>query len=583
MALKLWRHPNCESMQSLQYNGSKINNMPKGIFCGKGKGKKLRTFLKESSNKDLREFTGKFFCALKKSNPVREERKVSAEDEILDVMARLLVGDEKCAAIAISGHEILLATNEPIHIDDSLKYQKSFKVLAKYPGRYVLEFTDTLEYAKLGQPTITIPRSSKPVIYQFFAADQEFRVIEGNPNIEFSYREFGVEGGAICVRAELKKDAVNFNLLCALPINEEIPILNQHCTPLNPLRRRTMQLIRNLALIAHSILTKPDMEKEIHDYFEQHNKWASFLGNSLSYELAQMKEYREYIDPYSFSVSDESNSMNDMFRFYEWLNADYQRYRHETRQVTSVVSISEWLDYIAANIQTEIIPAPAFIKRSFDKFIEMAKKYLVALVRIENFVTSDAKKRGKLAQILVDERLFEEGIAFVKVIDGITGVHAEMRLLEHHLQNHPDTRNYYGITMLCCALCTHTMKQFQVVDYRGSHTTLFGGWGLGQFLEQPKYLKVFLGEELWSNYEKLREQTCQLPGDKQDEEDSCEKTIAVLEIIPAVSGINFKEAFEELHIPEEYLLPQPVGESLYPHDVDDAEEAVSKLDGITLR
>jgi hypothetical protein len=339
-----------------------------------------------------------------------------------------------------------------------------------------------------------------------------------------------------------------------------------------------MQLIQNLALIAHSILTKPDMEKEVHDYLELHNEWASFLGNSLSHELARLKEYKEHIDPYAFSAPDEPNAMNDMLRFYEWLIENYKDYRQKTRQATSVVSIRGWMDYIAANITKENIPAPTFIKNAPDKFIELARKYFVALVRVESFVASDAKKRGRLAQILVDECLFEEGIAFVKVIDGIAGVHAEMRLLEHHLQNHPDTRNYYGITMLCCALCTHTMKQFQVADYRGSHATLFGGWVLGQFLEQPKYLKVFLGEELWNSHEKLREQTCQLPGDKQDEENSCEKTIAVLEIIPAVSGINSKEAFEELHIPEEYLLPQPVGESLYPHDVDDAEEVESKPD-----
>lgn len=566
--------------------------MPKGIFCGKGKGKKLKAFLKQESNTDLRGFTENFFCALKKSNPAREEHEVSAEEEILDVIARLLVGDETCAAIAISGQELLLATNESKHIDDCLVYQRAYRILqrktagvrpqSRFSGAirsiglsYTLEFTDTIEHRSSVQPLVAISKKSGPVQYQLNFTDQIFQIVKGNPEIKFSHDELGIPCRAgdmpICFPVKLKQNAVDFNALCNDPLKKDLAMFRPQCVYLNPLRRRAAKLIRLLALIAHSILTRPEMEGEVHDYLEQHNEWAQFLRDSLSYELARLREYKEYIDPYSFPAPGEPNAMNDMLRFYEWLAADYQRYRKETGQVTSVVSISRWIEYVAANIEKDIIPAPTFIKVNPCNFIKLAREYFTRLVRVENFIAIDAKKKGKLARILVDERLFEKGMACLRVVDGIDKVHAEMRLLEYHLQHHPDTRNYYGITMLCCALCTHTMKQFNVADYRGSHATLFAGWGLGEFLEQQKYLKIFLGE-LWSDYERLKGRTCRLSDDKPDEEDSHEKTAVVLEIIPAVSGINSREAFEELHISEEYLLPQPMGESLYPHDSDDSEE-----------
>lgn len=134
--------------------------------------------LKENEDSALFDFTTDLFRELHLLNPDRHEKLVTPEQKTLDTLARLLVGDEICSAIALSRDHILIATNKATHQDDYLTYRGAFKALEKqYGSRYVLQFKYTLKYCEPTQLPRVITKESEPVIYQYHAATNEFKAI----------------------------------------------------------------------------------------------------------------------------------------------------------------------------------------------------------------------------------------------------------------------------------------------------------------------------------------------------------------------------------------------------------------------
>jgi hypothetical protein len=96
-----------------------------GSLTGRG----LLSILQEPGNQDLLDFTTRFAARLRDANPNRvahsgmpsagsDEQFVSQGDRRLDAMARLLEGDEVCAAVAFDRGKLLVATNNNGHSMD---------------------------------------------------------------------------------------------------------------------------------------------------------------------------------------------------------------------------------------------------------------------------------------------------------------------------------------------------------------------------------------------------------------------------------------------------------------------------------
>ncbi len=538
-------------------------------------GKQLISFFEKQKSKAdnrLLGFTVKLFEALKAANPGRQEKIVTAEQKILDTLARLLVGDETCTAIAISGDRLLLATNKHSHIDDHITYQSSFEVLEKYPGiRYVLRFKGVIKYSDRSGLVRTINEKSDPVIYQLYAAEQTFKVIQGDPVIRFTQDEHKIpfphnNSMTISIPISLKQEAQIFNIVDHCELNKEYELFQEIPLELDPLKRRATKLIMNIAAIAHSILTRPDMEGDVLEYMEKNKNWIQFLNDSLSYEVATRSVYKGYIDPYNSSDQGDPG-MHAMLQFYEWLVEDYQQFKWKFNERTSVKSIQAWFRLISENIQNDSVPAPHFIKQNPIQFLERASMYFRDLVLVEDFVANDARRNGKLSMLLVRESLFKRSVT-IQVIDGIPEQHAEIRLLEQHLLRNRTTDGYYGITMLYCALCNFTMRNLNVANFRGTHGTLYPKWVLIDIIKQS-FLQQFLGDVLYRDQQAFADSDiCYHPDAKPIPKNSKKQSEVALMLFSAIGFINNLRAFNQLGIDQQLLLPGLAGLDLYPEEKD---------------
>ena len=101
-------------------------------------------------------------------------------------------------------------------------------------------------------------------------------------------------------------------------------------------------------------------------------------------------------------------------------------------------------------------------------------------------------------------------------------VHAEMRLLSHHLREKHGKPRYIGLSKLCCAHCGLAMSSFEIKN-RGIHGQAYD-WPLPDFLGESKaHLKVYLGEENFKIYEKLNQKGRRQALDFVKTKESCDR------------------------------------------------------------
>ncbi len=543
-------------------------------------GKQIKKLVQEDSS--LLEFTGKLLQLLKEANPNRIEHEVTEDKKSLDALARLLVGNEVCSAIAISGKNLLLATNRNLHLDERMTTTRNVKILFRDSQRYVLEFFDTLIYKKPTTPPVTTTKSSGPVTYQQVVRDQNFVIREGDPNIKFSQTEHNIkfpynEDVTICLNMSLNQSVKDFETFDDLALNIEGPFLPPKPVDINPLRRRARKLMRNLGLIAHSILTRPSIEREVGVFIDSNKEWSIFLHDSLSHEMSTWNSYKTHINPLDF----RDPGMKSMLNFYEYLVENYQVFKKEHGFKTSIDSIQLWCKYVRANIKN-MPETPGFIKDDPKDFLDRGLKYFVDLVRVEKFVEKDAKENGALSRALVQENILNETTCLYVVDGALDDQHAEMRLLEYHIA-HNSSSDYFGITKLCCGFCTLTMKQFKLADHRGSHATLFGNWILAEEFKKPEPLKRLLGDDLYEIYLRLDSETIHLPHQKKTE--STKKSDVALIILESLASINSIKSLQDFGLEEYFMLPSsgsmyPSEEILDPVEMEDTPSIAEYLQDV---
>ncbi|MFI4938048.1 MAG: nucleic acid/nucleotide deaminase domain-containing protein [Candidatus Berkiellales bacterium] len=556
-------------------------------------GKQIVNFLVEVDDKNnkkhpgLLNFVKEFFKKLKAVNPGRVESAVTREQEILDALARLLVGDEVCSAIAISGEELLVATNKDKHVDDNITYRATWKILKKYEKHdcveWRLQFKYFIKHYKGEKFIKEYTKESSIVHCRYVRATQRCEVVKGNHNVCFEQKwdhdiKFPYSDNVkIRITSTLnEQNFFEFLFINPFPLNTDHEFLPEKSIELDPLKRRASVLLYNLSAISRSILMPPEKEKRVSDYMEENKGWVQFLHDSLSFEMVR-GPYKVHIDPYH-PGPDPDPGMKAMREFYEWLVENYQQYKKAQGCRTSVQSVRQWFDGIVRNIQTPAVPAPQFIKDNPDPdFFIRFKMYFEDLVAVETFVRKDAMERGRLSAIVARENFFKRSVTLRLIDDtGHDDTHAEMRLLEYHLTRGREISDYYGITMLCCALCHFTMDNLKLVGSRGGHGGLYPRWRLIDVIHQ-EYLPRFLGDHLYRLQQSLAEHQCYFPGQKQILQNKVSQASVALSLVPAVGFINTQPAFEKLGIDLDDLLPTVEGADLYPAESfapEDEDEAI---------
>ena len=546
-----------------------------GIF---EKGKELAEFLLLDEHQTLCQFVKAFFQSLSEANSSRTEYFVLEDQRALDTLAKLLVGNEKCSALAISDGQLLLATNHHIHVDHYVQMQRAFEILnaSKQKKWFKFQFFETFEYFDSGVCKKRITKESKSVIFQLNQSSQRYELL-GNHDINFKFtpeeHQIPDMPGSISLSVTTHQDKKRFlSGPCKASFNTKFAFFPVPMRlELNPLRRRYTKIIDNLSLIVRMELDSCRKSSD-DDFIERNPGWMDILSDSLTYEMSTWPEYKASIDPYV--VGEEGGPptmMTQLRKFYSWLIQDYQRYKKEHGVKTSVSSVQAWAKEAAPQLTKADVPAPDFIKKKPQRFIERGFHYFEDLAQIEDFVRRDARSRGRLSQYLLKEDFFQRKDS-VRVIDGVKDEHAEMRLLEEHLKSGHSLENYFGITMLCCAACHRMMQSFKLTQYRGFHSKLFGGWVFPEEIKR-KYLNTFLGDDLFLLYQKLQDKICQIPGAAS----KVSQQEVALRIIEVMHLLNNTNVLKTLGIPEKYLIIGAKGDALYPSRTSDPTSGTSSF------
>ena len=508
-----------------QMKSNKVKKIPQG------KESELTTkVLKKilQGNEDLSQFKDALYERVKEHNKIAgTDHNRAEESRRLDAIARLLVGEETCVAVAFDSDQgkIYISSNRNDHRRDSIK----------------LEVKAIVSKGK-GNNTINI----KPVTYLYYD-DKFIKKIESDREIEYQYQHpqarilcqvtvspYGELKSILPIRAEYLPETLSSsqNLTTEHVISyteHEIPdlpditirnILFRYIPPIDPryagspqevqcisgntkidlLTRRIEKLIEHLQFVALIAFrekegvfeqTKIDEAKQI---CQRHR--VDFLKQSLYWEAkkwagAQGKPYDKW---------DESEGM---LKFIETLMQDFTTFMHSKHnpKVTGRL-VESWKDKVIHKIKTQKFIVPKFVDNKPEDFMNKAWRYFCDIEKLEAYITEDVAKGGLLSDLLLKESGPYQPKKSIEVVDLLeNNVHAEMRLLYHFIET-GSKKFYIAITKLCCALCHLAVKIVHNFDVAGTHGKGFE-WLLSQECTNEEFLQKFLGEDLFQKFKTL--------------------------------------------------------------------------------
>lgn len=580
-------------------------------FPGFSSGRQIGDILSRSNSVGLCSFTQTLFKQISEANQNgRLERYVERDKVFFDSMAHLLMGDESCAAIAISGNKILIATNKGQQDKRAIYWDLRATVLEKYSfgGALRVGYICRVRAAGTGEE---LEKRIGPVQYQFFPNQNKAIIVDQNQNLEFvfSEKEFKyVPDDKVTVRLKLRElEGSFFRSLLSHNENDQIKLTMPVVTCLGALKRRTARLLDLLASISTVILKlrpwlpencppqyqsfssyierkyhehnpEKDEESFIQDICLEYTKFPKdrtirkkFLDSArLHYQARKLKDdtftylekHKEWIKILNDSLTYElaqgafkdhvSIGSKEMEDVYEKLVDNYKEYKEKHSLKSSVQSVISWHNAIKSE-QEPPFELPDYLFQKYPFFLNAIRHYFIQLAFVEEYITKNAKNNGALARRLAKENIFKE--PEVEILEGEEGVHAEMRLFSHHLLERRNSVGYYGIAKLCCALCNYTLKQFQLTglrcpETRGTHATTYR-WTLPEAFSHDVHMKHFLGQELFEKYKGLPE-TVTLPLPKKG---SVYMTHEVCKnIISWVDGLNSRRNLDKIGLDRRYLI-----------------------------
>ena len=492
-----------------------------------------------TGNEELRTFARDLYARVREFNPNREVYDRELIDRRFDALARLLVGDEVCASIAFNGDNLLISTNLDNHHTHHITYSINCVIKAGslietgYVMQPVLYFSHSGSQIRLGP----IPG---PLVHYHFDSSLGMLRTNNNTNIRIVIDPAdhlipflpAVDIGITAVLNEIIPLPMTPVIISGQQIFLKIPRFyetdveektqfNDLSTAIDPLVRRAQVLVEHLSFIALVRVRElegvdlPSIGK-INDAIEKNR--AKFLEQSLAWEAASWynskKKLLNFRDLNDKATLENRLELSVLLRF---LSEDFYQYReaHYSDSISSLVR--QWGLSVLDRIKTVEISIPKFMEESgFDitRFLGRALRYFIDLEKIECFVRDDVEGNGALAIKLLKSEGPGKIKSLVKIVDGVLGggIHTEIRLLCDILLSGKKV-SYIGISMLSCPMCKVALETNKEGAFTGTakaiisgiHASLFGKWPLGSLLVNKKFLKVFLGDQLYEQFEDLGE------------------------------------------------------------------------------
>lgn len=461
-------------------------------------------------------------------------------------MARLLVGDETCAAVAFDGNNLLIATNENTHSEDFIRMRIHLMVKGdRYatnqyevypvvyisssdmiPTRVLVDKSVKYFYSKKHQ-CLQLTNDSPQKINAILTPAQH--LLPSIPDVDVGYHITVKEQIPFTKDQyrDMEQDLSRFGSI-------EFPTLFNNRVPLNALHRRAEIIVDHLATVSLIEFKGDEMtESDLQKYVSiTDNNRKNVLINSLSWEASTWyrKAYnpREPICPEKAGIDKFIKILNDDFSEY------YRAHQYnEGKGQTSIVK--DWFKLAMHKIKSQEIQAPEFVQNNISKFEKNAEQYFIDLAKLEEFFKHEIQIGSSLAELFLNEGGPLEDKSFIKILDELeNGVHAEIRILDYLLQ-HKIPIEYIATSYLCCAHCKLFMDSREIENISGGHAKAYAQWILpSKFTKDDNLMKIFLGDELYHQLDSLRDKVITMPHNNG----VTTKSEIALQIIQNIASLN---------------------------------------------
>lgn len=472
-------------------------------------------------DQELSDFTRSFYHRLAEANLKRETFEREQDNRRLDAMARLLVGDETCAAVAFDDHNLLIANNENTHSKDRI----NIKINVIFtPDKYAVDTYQVypVVYLSYNDSLPTRFVSKQPLEYYYRKRDNSLQlsrdsstdlVINLTPAehlIPF-LSDFPVGIKGVC------SQSIPFpNLQHYEGFKNEVNTLNEgvnggkgvesdtkfnFSTAENALQRRAEVLVDHLATVSLFALNEDQMsESDLQKYSSvaDHTR-QRVLMNSLSWEASIW--YKDAFHPRGYIDSRKVG----IDKFLEVLNNDFSLYKAQHFQDQGKVALVRgWFEQVALKVDSGDIEAPNYIKQNIPSFIKKAESYFIDLTKLEDFFKREILSDSPIASLFLNQGRPYTAKSCIKIIDDLEdGVHAEIRVLDYLLKNKLHV-NYIATSFLCCAHCKLFMDSYKIDNISGIHARAYDRWLLPEvFKTNQDFLRAFFGDELYAKFSNL--------------------------------------------------------------------------------
>jgi hypothetical protein len=515
------------------------------------KPKHLKTII-ESDQDCLKKFTELLEQRIKSNNSTAGTFDRAEEHRRYDAISRLIVGDETCAATAFNGEKLFVSTNNNNHRQDAtiVKITSVMKggsvpeeievipVISLYHDKRLVKRLEAQEkvvykvsespydkflgmaYAKvsLGHFTSrmevpvfcrmkTVSLSTKQNTVFKYKVDFDEHQIQGLPELELNMSihkdfKFEIEEYATYSGEKIETD-------CLMKMHNKI----------DPFRYRVEKLVEHLQMVALIELRKEEgvfgeqKIEEARNLCEGRKKF--FLNQSMFWEARGWidKNHAISIHPYDSREDAKDKGKFDLEKarldalnnFIKSLSDNFYDKMKEL-DVMKIDSnfVKSWKDDVIERISIGEFSCPDFVKVNPSAFMEKVWQYFCDIEKLEEYVREDVQRKGLFAKMFLKETGPFEEKKMVEIVDDLAdGVHAEMRLLHKFMDT--ETKDFYiSTSKLCCALCNLAINIGNKFGISGTHGKGFK-WPLDSALTQDKFLKKFLGPDLFKIYNSMKD------------------------------------------------------------------------------
>ncbi len=502
----------------------------------------LRSIVQDA---ELLDFARRLYTLLAQVNPDRQVYQRGREQQMLDALARLLVGDETCAAVAFDGEHLLIATNEDVHEKHESVWSVNMDVMFGTKTSFIVRPQLNISFNK--NPSMRIPaediswdlflRSDLDARGKILRTDQVIvsnvdRVVFTIPPERHNIPSLSLD---ITMPCTLNREIV-MPVGTPIPIGTTLPTQfhNIH-THLDPLERRVQTIINHFSFVIHA--NDPSLDEAVRKKGLQlaERGRENVLKQSLAWEAAKWYRYDYAKDIREYSDSKKRNFKSQVDEFVSQLNRDFLCFKKENQitQTTSFV-VKQWWKTVVEKIKLGELHKPDFIQAN-DKFIKFAYRYFIDLENLEEYFIESFKSNGKLALLLAKESLFKD-MELPIILDGDgQKLHAEMRIFLRSLLTHKPLP-YIATTKLTCCHC-NLIAQLLGIKVNGRHGKIHI-WKAEALIkelvkEDDTLLRPIFGKELYDIYSRMKSVriTISLPDNKQCQVTKARAALLIFQLI----------------------------------------------------